>query len=58
LLVVGAGAGTTINGVPVNHSPERLPDSLEFCLGEGDDGGLGGKDALIEFMLVLSEERL
>ena len=52
------GTRATVNGVPVDGAPDRLPDSLEFGLGESDDGRLGRKDALFKFLLVLSEERL
>lgn len=37
LLALGADTGR----VPVDHAPERLPNSLEFGLDESDGGGLG-----------------
>lgn len=52
------GTRTTISGVFVDGIPDGLPNSLEFGLDKSDGGGLGGKDALFEFLLVLSEERL
>jgi len=62
LVTVGRGRalGTraTVSGVLVDGIPYRLPNSLGFGLDKSDDGGLSGKDASFELLLVLSEERL
>jgi len=57
LRALGAGTRTTVSGVPVDRAPDGLPDDLEFRLDESDGGGLGGKDAMVEVLVVPSEER-
>lgn len=54
LLALSIGTRTAVSGAFV----DRAPDGLEFGLDEGDSGGLSRKDAFVEFLLVLSEERL
>lgn len=56
LLALGADAWTTARRVPVDRAGERLPNSLEFGLNESNSGGLSGKDALVEVLLILPEE--
>jgi len=56
-LALGARSNTCISGVLVDCTPDGLPDGLEFGLDESEGGGLSRKDALVEVLLVLSEER-